>query len=71
MGDIVGQDGWAAVHHAVYLGNTEVLEVILKHPGFVKVMKPFEGKATEVVAMEAENWCGTVKELSRRYNLVT
>ena len=71
VGDIVGQDGWAAVHHAAKLGNTEVLEAILKHPSFVKGMKTIDGKTAEVVAMEAGNWCGTVKELLRMYDSVT
>lgn len=71
VGDVVGQDGWAAVHHAAKLGNVDVLEAVLKHPNFVKGMKTIEGKTAEVVAMEAGHWCGKVKELLRRYNAVT
>lgn len=71
VGDIVGQDGWAAVHHAAKLGNADVLETVLKHSSFVKGMRTIDGKTVEVVAMEAENWCGKVKELLRKYNSVT
>lgn len=71
VGDIVGQDGWAAVHHAAKLGNADVLEAVLKHSSFVKGMRTIDGKTAEVVAMEAGNWCGKVKELLRRYNSVT
>lgn len=71
MGDIVGQDGWAAVHHAAKLGNADVLEGVLKHSSFVRGMKTIDGKTVEVVAMEAGNWCGRVKELLRKYNSVT
>lgn len=71
VGDIVGQDGWAAVHHAAKLGNADVLEAVLKHPSFVKGMKTIDGKTVEVVAMEAGNWSGKVKELLRKYNSVT
>lgn len=71
VGDIVGQDGWAAVHHAAKLGNADVLEAVLKHSSFVKGMKTIDGKTAEVVAMEAGNWCGKVKELLRRYNSVS
>lgn len=71
VGDIVGQDGWAAVHHAAKLGDADVLEAVLKHSSFVKGMKTIDGKAAEVVAMEAGNWCGRVKELLRRYDSVT
>ena len=71
VGDIVGQDGWAAVHHAAKLGNADVLEAVLKHSSFVKGMKTIDGKTVEIVAMEAANWCGRVKELLRKYNSVT
>lgn len=71
VGDIVGQDGWAAVHHAAKLGNADVLEAVLKHSSFVKGMETIDGKSVEVVAMEAGNWCGKVKELLRRYNTVS
>lgn len=68
VGDVVGQDGWAAVHHAAKLGNADVLEAVLKHSSFVKGMKTIDGKSVDVVAMEAGNWRGKVKELLRRYN---
>lgn len=68
VGDIVGQDGWTATHHAAKLGNADVLEAVLKHPSFVKGMKTIDGKTVEVVAMEAGNWCGEVKELVKKYN---
>ena len=71
VGDIVGQDGWAAVHHAAKLGNADVLEAVLTHSSFVKGMKTIDGKTVEVVAMEAGNWSGKVKELLRRYNSMT
>lgn len=71
VGDIIGQDGWAAVHHAAKLGNSDVLEAVLTHSSFVKGMKTIDGKTVEVVAMEAGNWCGRVKELLRKYNSVT
>lgn len=71
VGDIVGQDGWAAVHHAAKLGNADVLEAVLKHSSFVKGMKTIDGKTVEVVAMEAGNWCGKMKELLRKYNSMT
>lgn len=71
VGDIVGQDGWAAAHHAAKLGNADVLEAVLKHSSFVKGMKTIDGKTVEIVAMEAGHWCGKVKELLRRYNSVT
>ena len=71
VGDIIGQDGWAAVHHAAKMGNVDVLEAVLKHSSFIKGMKTMDGKTVEVVAMEGGNWSGKVKELLRRYNLVT
>ena len=71
VGDIVGQDGWAAVHHAAKMGNANVLEAVLKHSSFVKGMKTIDGKTVEVVAMEAGNWSGKVKELLRTYNSMT
>ena len=71
VGDIVGQDGWAAVHHAAKLGDADVLEAVLRHPSFVKGMKTIGGKTAEVVAMEAGNWCGEMKMLLRKHNSMT
>lgn len=71
VGDVVGQDGWAAVHWAVEWGNADVLETVLMHPSFVRGATTNDGKTIEVVAMETENWCGKVKELVRKYNSVT
>ena len=68
VGDMVGQDGWAAIHHAAKLGNVDVLEAVLRHPSFVRGMKTIDGQTAEMVAMEAGNWRGRVKELLRRYN---
>lgn len=68
VGDIVGQEGWTAAHHAAKLGNADILEAVLKHPTFVKGMKTIDGKTVEVVAMEAGTWCGEVKRLVRLYN---
>lgn len=68
VGDIVGQDGWTAAHHAAKLGNADVLEAVLNHPSFVKGMKTIDGKTVEVIAMEAGTWCGEVKGLVRRHN---
>jgi len=71
IGDVVGQDGWAAVHHAANLGDSVVLEAVLQHPSFVKGAKTIDGKTAEVVAMEAGHWCGEVKTLLRTHNLIT
>ena len=71
VGDIVGQDGWAAIHYAAELGDAELLEAVLKHPSFVKGMKTIDGKTAEVIAMEAGNWCGEIKRLLRKHNSMT
>ena len=71
VGDIVGQDGWTAAHHAARLGDPSVLEAVLRHPSFVKGVKAIDGKTAEVVAMEAGNWCGEVKNLLRTHNSMT
>lgn len=68
VGDTVGQDGWTAAHHAVKLGSAEILEAVLKHPGFVRGMKTSDAKTVEMVAMEAGTWCGELKRLVRKYN---
>ena len=68
VGDIVGQDGWTAAHHAAKLGDPSVLEAVLRHPSFVKGAKAIDGKTPEVIAMEAGNWCGEVKSLLRTHN---
>ena len=71
VGDIVGQDGWATVHYAAKLGDSDVLEAVLTHSSFVKGMKTINGKTAEVVAMETGNWCGKVKALLRKYSSIT
>ena len=71
VGDIVGQDGWAAIHYAAELGDAELLEAVLKHPSFVKGIRTIDGKTAELIAMEAGNWCGEVKRLLRKHNSMT
>ncbi|OJD18686.1 hypothetical protein AJ78_01301 [Emergomyces pasteurianus Ep9510] len=68
VGDIVGQDGWAAVHYAAKLGDPTLLKVVLEHPTFARGIKTDDGKTARVVAMEAGHWQGEVKELLNRYN---
>ena len=70
VGDTVGQDGWALVHHAAKLGDVDILGAVLRHPSFGKGMKTIDGKTAEVVAMEAGYWSGEVKTLLRKYNSV-
>ena len=70
VGDIVGQDGWAVVHHAAKLGDPIVLEAVLRHPSFVKGSKTIDGSTAEIVAMEAGNWYGEVKALLRTHNSI-
>lgn len=71
VGDMVGQNGWSAVHHAAKLGDEEVLEAVLQHRSFVKGMKTIDGKTAEVVAMETGTWCGEIKDLLREHNAIT
>ncbi|PGH09492.1 hypothetical protein GX51_00597 [Blastomyces parvus] len=68
VGDIVGQDGWAAVHYAAKLGDPTLLKAVLKHPTFVRGAKTGDGKTARVVAMESGHWKGEVKDLLNRYN---
>lgn len=68
VGDIVGKDGWAAVHYAAKIGDVDLLNAVLEHPSFVKGMKTNDGKTVDNVAMEAGTWCGKVKDLIRKYN---
>lgn len=56
LGDMVGQDEWAAVHYAEKLGDPELLQAVMKHPPFVRGMNTGDGKTAMVVAMEAGNW---------------
>ncbi|KAG5293933.1 ankyrin repeat protein [Histoplasma capsulatum G186AR] len=68
VGDIVGQDGWAAVHYAAKLGDQILLKAVLKHPTFTRGMKTRDGKTARVIAMEAGHWQGETKDLLNRYN---
>lgn len=70
VGDIVGQNGWTAAHHAATMGDSPMLEAVLRHPSFVKGSKTTDGKTVEVVAMEAGNWCGEVRSLLREHNAI-
>lgn len=71
VGDVVGQDGWAAAHWAAKWGNADVLEAVLTHSTFIRCITTHDGRTIEVVAMEAENWKGKIKELIRTYNAIT
>ncbi|KAI4267065.1 MAG: hypothetical protein L6R38_008425 [Xanthoria sp. 2 TBL-2021] len=70
IGDIVGQGGWTAAHHAAKRSDPTVLEAVMRHPSFVKGSKTIDGKTVEVVAMEAGNWCGEIRRLLREYNAI-
>ncbi len=70
IGDVVGQDSWALVHHAAKLGDLDVLGAVFRHPSFGKGIKTIDSKTAEVVAIEAGYWSGEVKTLLREYNLV-
>ena len=67
VGDVLGQEGWSAGHWAVKWGNAEVLEGVLKHSKCIKGTMTDDGKTLQVVAMEAGNWKGEIRELVRRY----
>ena len=66
VGDVVGQHGWAAIHHAAKFGDLQVLEQVVGHQSFVGGVKTIEGMTAEGVAMEAGTWSGDVKALLRR-----
>ncbi|KAL7625834.1 hypothetical protein AAE478_005057 [Parahypoxylon ruwenzoriense] len=68
VGDTVGKDGWAPVHYAAKIGDADLLSAVLKHPTFTKATKTLDGKRADVVAMEAGNWHGKVKDLVREYD---
>lgn len=68
VGDVVGKNGWAAVHYAAKIGDAHLLEAVLKHSSFVKGVKTDDGKTVDYIAMEAGNFCGKVKDLIRKYN---
>ncbi|KAL8853523.1 MAG: hypothetical protein Q9221_001682 [Calogaya cf. arnoldii] len=70
VGEVVGQDGWTAAHHAAKMGDPSVMEAVLRHRSFVKGSKTVDGKTVEVVAMEAGNWCGKVRSLLREHNTI-
>lgn len=53
VGDVIGQDGWAAVHYAAKLGDPDLLEKVLLHPSFEKGLTTGDGKTVQVVAMES------------------
>lgn len=71
VGAIQGQDGWATIHWAVKWGDVDVVEAVLDHSSFVKGAVTDDGKTVEVVAMEAGNWCGAIKDLVRKHNSIT
>ena len=68
IGDTVSKEGWAPVHYAARIGEPALLEAVCKHPSFMKGTQTMDGKRAEVVAMEAGNWHGKVKELLRQYD---
>ncbi|KAF7136756.1 hypothetical protein CNMCM5793_006225 [Aspergillus hiratsukae] len=68
VGDVYGEDGWAAVHYATKLGEPRLLEKALQHSSYRKGMRTRDGKTAQVIAMESGTWCGQVKDLLRKYN---
>lgn len=67
-GDIISSDGWAAVHYAAKIGDADLLEAVFKHSSFMKAMKTMDGKGADVVAMEAGNWHGRIKDLIKEHD---
>jgi len=65
IGQMIDIYGWYAAHHAVKMGNTEILKAVLKHSSSVKGVKTLEGKSLETIAMEASTWFGSIKSLIR------
>ncbi|GES65135.1 ankyrin repeat protein [Aspergillus terreus] len=70
VGDMVGQDAWAAVHYAAKLGDAGLLQAVMEHPGFVRGLRTGDGKTARVVAMEAGNWRGETKQLLNTFNTI-
>lgn len=44
VGDMVGQNGWAAIHHAAKLGDCKVLEAVLQHRNYMRGMTTIDGR---------------------------
>lgn len=71
VGDMVGQAGWAAIHHATKMGDVKTIESVLHHRSYVAGLKTIDGKTVETVAKEAGTWKGEVRTLLRRHNSIT
>ncbi|KAI0976565.1 ankyrin [Xylaria arbuscula] len=66
LGDVgpqIGKDGWAPIHYAAKIGDPELLIAICQHPSFKKSVKTLDGKRASIIAMEAGNWHGVIKDL--------
>ncbi|KAF9766624.1 hypothetical protein IL306_000947 [Fusarium sp. DS 682] len=68
LGGVMSGQGWAPIHYAARIGNAELLDAVFKDTGFQKGAKTIDGKRADVVAMEAGNWHGLVKELIRMHD---
>jgi len=68
VGDIIGNEGWAPIHYAAKIGDSGLLEAVLRHSSFIKGMRTMDGKKASEVAMEAGNWTGACMELIKRYD---
>ena len=68
VGEIISGDGWATVHYAAKIGDADLLEAVFQHPSFMKGIKTMDGKRADIVAMEAGNWHGRVKNLIREHD---
>ena len=71
VGEIISKDGWAAIHYAARIGDEDLLEVVCKHKSFLKGTKTIDEKRADVVAMEAGNWHGRIKDLIREYDYIS
>ncbi|KAH8901506.1 ankyrin [Thozetella sp. PMI_491] len=66
----MGKEGWAPIHYASKIGDSELLEAVCQHPGFQMLAKTLDGKRARVVAMESGNWHGRVKDLILQYDCI-
>ncbi|KAI1177125.1 ankyrin [Nemania sp. FL0916] len=68
VGPQIGKDGWAPIHYAAKIGDPDLLTTICRHSSFKKSLKTLDGKRANIVAMEAGNGHGIIKDLIREHD---
>ncbi|KAI3318496.1 hypothetical protein HD806DRAFT_511812 [Xylariaceae sp. AK1471] len=71
VSDTISEDGWAPIHYTAKSGDPDLIQAVVEHPAFLIGMRTLGGKRPDVIAMEAGNWGGRVRDIIKEYDFLS